>query len=131
MPVALREFAEAVCGRWRTRFDRLVVHETLDVTGQAVGRLVAPRAFLLERSEYDPVQLAAQRFRELRGLGVPRCCDTRQRVRGGEAGAGFGRLLFANQPANLVPRRLLESVALERRRARQQLVQDHAQSVNI
>ena len=44
-----------------------------------------------------------------------------------QPGARPRRLLLPDQPAHLVPRRLLEPLPLQRRRAGQQLVEDHAQ----
>ena len=46
----------------RTRLHGLVVQESLDVVGQAVGRLVTPVAFLVQRLHHNPVQIAAEKL---------------------------------------------------------------------
>ena len=48
--VLVGEFPHPVHGRWRARLDGLIVQVAFHVPGQAGGRLVAPRAVLLQGS---------------------------------------------------------------------------------
>ena len=59
------ELPQPVAGRRRARLDRLVGQVALHVAGEAVGRLVAAVAVLLQRLHHDPVQLAAHQPAEL------------------------------------------------------------------
>ena len=52
------ELPQPVAHRRRTRRHRLVVQVALEVHRQAVGRLVAPVAVLLQRLHHDPVEVA-------------------------------------------------------------------------
>ena len=126
------ELPQPVPRRRRARLHRLVGQVALHVQREAVGRLVAAVAVLLQRLHHDPVQLAADQLRQLRRLRVPLGRDRRQRVlRLRQPGARPGRLLLADDAADLVVGRLLEPLLGERRRAGQQLVQEHAERVDV
>jgi hypothetical protein len=47
---------------------RLVGELTLNIAGQVVGRLVAPRTVFFQGFHHDPVQLASQESRQFRRL---------------------------------------------------------------
>ena len=69
-----------IARRRRARLHRLVGQVALHVQREAVGRLVAAVAVLLQRLHHDPVQLAAHQLGQLRRLRVPLGRDRRQRV---------------------------------------------------
>ncbi len=126
------ELAETVAGRGRTGQDRLVAQVPLDVGRKAVGRFVAPRAVLFQGLHHDPVQIAAEQLPELLHLGLAMVGDCACRVaQRAHPRARLGRLLLADDPQQLVVGRLVDPLLVERRRARQQLVQEHAQRVDV
>ncbi len=131
-PVPPDELSQAIAGAGRARFDWLVVQVSVDVACQAVSRLVAPVAILLERLHHDPVQLAAHLLGQARRLEPALRRNRGQRVPGiTQPGAGLWRLLLANQPQYLRHGCQLEPLARERSRAGQKLVEQHAQTVDI
>ena len=81
------ELAEAVPRRRRARLHRLVVQVALHVRREAVGRLVAAVAVLLQRLHHDPVQLAAHQLRQLRRLRASVRGQGRQALRRAQLGA--------------------------------------------
>ena len=123
---------QAVHRGGRTGLDRFVVQIALDVAREIVGRFVAARAVLLQRLHHDPVQLVAQRVAQLDrigpamfghgGGGLAHRADAR---------AGSRRLLFADHAADFVEPRIFELLAVERRAAGEQLVEQHAQRIDV
>ena len=59
------EFAEPIRCRRGAGFDRFILQVALDIGREAVGRFVPPGAVLLQGLHHDPVQLAAERVRQL------------------------------------------------------------------
>src|SRR5262245_24940204 len=57
--------------------------------------------------------------------------ERRTRDQTADPGTWLGRLDLADDPSQLVQRRLAQRVAIERRLARQQLVQEHTQRINV
>ena len=131
-PVPPHELPQPVGRRRRAGRDRLVVEEPLDVVGQADGRLVPPLPLLRQRLHHDPVEVAPHQPRQPRRLdragwrrGVGSASDVLIRLRRRR------RLVLADHPQHLVERRLPDRLAVDRRRAGQQLVEDHAQRVDV
>ena len=72
------------------------------VAGQAVGRLVAPRAVLLEALHHDPVQLALEALDELGAAQPPMLGRLVQLLaQAAGPGAGPGRVLLADDALDL------------------------------
>ena len=92
-----------------------------DVERETVGCLVASRTILFEAAHYDPVQIAAQQGRELRGCGAALLRD-RGAIEHGRKTSGFtvylfrGELECEHQRSNLGLSRLHESAVFPRRR---------------
>ena len=122
------QLPQPIAGRGRAGLHRLVRQVALEVAGEAVGRLVAAAAVLLQRLHHDPVQLAAHQSGQPGRLGLPL---GRRVARAGpdraQPRARLRRLLLADDPQQLVEGRLLQPLWLEGRRAGQQLVEQHAQ----
>ena len=149
------ELPHLVAHRWRAGRDRLVRQVTLQVQRQRVGRLVAPVAVLLQRLHHDPIEVALDQPSHLRRLrlvaGFDRC-RARLRLRQfrrwfrsrrgvsptGQTGplefreprARPDRVFLADNPQDLVERRLAQSFPV-RRRAGQEFIQEHAQRIDI
>ena len=88
-------------------------------------------AVLLQRLHDDPVQFATHQFRQLRRLRLPLRRQDGQRLRTAQPVLGLGGSSSRISRSISSKRRLLESFALQRRAARQQLVQQHPQAVNV
>ena len=69
-------------------------------SAQAVGRFVTPRALLLQRLHYDPIQLAADQFCEPCRFRLPAGSQRRQRLAGTQPRAWPGRLFLADDAAS-------------------------------
>ena len=126
------ELLQLVRRRRRAGFDRVAFEVALDVLGEAVGRLVPPRPVLLQRLHHDPVEVAADELRQPGRLDLALGRDRRQvlsRLR--KPRARLRRLLLADPPQDLGEGRLAQRLALQRRRAGQQLVEQHAQRVDV
>ena len=131
-PVPAGELAGAVPARRRTCLHGLVVQVPQHVRREVVGGLVASVAVLLEGLHHDPVQLAAHQPRQPGRLGLALGRDRRQGVpRVAQPRARPGRLLLPDQAEDLGERGLLDPLAAQRRAAREQLVQEHAQRVDV
>ena len=100
--------------------DGFVVQVPLEVRRQAVGRLVAAGAVLLQALHHDPVQVAPDQFHQMHAFGA---------VLFGGGGEGFPlqraqararprRLLFADRPAHGVQTLLGQFLRVERRAGR-------------
>ena len=105
--VPLHKLLEAIPRARRAGADRLVVEESLDIPGEAVGRLVAPVAVLAQRLEHDPVEFPLHEPPQLRRLDLPVRRHARRALRGTEATARRRGLLLADQPQHLIQCRLL------------------------
>ena len=126
------ELPQPVRRRRRTGQHRLVVQVALDVGGEAVGRLVAPGAVLLQRLHHDPVQLAADQRAELlraRSAGWRRSTASDSLVLSRVLGRG-------GSSSRMI--RSISSNAAERSRWRsngvspvKQFVEQHAQRVDV
>ena len=104
-----------------------------EIGGQFVGGRVAARPVLLQAAHHDPVEIAADAVDQLRrGSGAPRG-GGRQRLapQRAQAGGGFRRLHFPNTPAHLVESRLRQLLRCEGRPARQQLVEQHPERIDV
>ncbi len=108
-----------------------MVGKALDVVRQANGRVVAPVPLFGQRLHHDPVQVAADQPGKLHRLAMPASGDRGKRLGSADPAGRRRRLDLADQPQHLVQRRTLERVSLDRRRAGQKLVKNHAQGVNI
>src|SRR5438046_1950438 len=81
----------------------LVVQVSLDVRGEGAGRFVAAVAILLERLHDDPVKFSAKRMAEALGIRLALCRNRGQRLsQSTDPLAGRGRLLFADDAANVI-----------------------------
>ena len=125
------ELPQPVAHRRRARLHRLVVQVVLEVHRQAVGRLVAPRPVLLQRLHHDPVEVALDQQGQPGRLRPAAGRDFRQPLRRREPPARLLRLFLANDPQELVDRDLAQPLPLERRRAGQEFVQEHAQGIDV
>ena len=112
-------------------FHHLVRQVTLDVARQAVGRLITPRAIFLKRLHHHPVELTPDHPSQLGRLGLAVSGHARQCLERAQSLARRGCLFLTNQPADLLTRGMREPPSLERCRAGQQLVKQHAQRVNV
>ncbi len=130
-PVPPDELPQAIRGRRRAGRDRLVGEEPLDVVAQADRRVVPPLPLLGQRLHHDPVGVAADQPRQPRRLDVPGRGDAQQRSGRLDTGRRRRRFVVANQPQHLVQGRPLQRLPRDRRRAGQQLVEDHAQGVDV
>ncbi len=104
----------------------------LDVLGQGAGRLVATVAVLLQALHHDPVQLAAEQLAQPPRVTLALDRDGRGALsQRAEPRARAGWLLLADDPAHLVVAHLPQPLPVERRGAGQQLVEQHAQGVDV
>ena len=117
--------------RRRASLDRLIVEIMLQLPRQRPGRLVAPAAILVERLHHDPIQLAPDDFFQPGRLGAPVSGDGRQRAARTEPRAGFGRLLLADNPQHFIERCTPQPMLVEGSAAREQLVQQYTQGIDI
>ena len=127
-----RELPQPIPRRRRAGLHRLVVQVALHVRGEAVGRLVAAVAVLLQRLHHDPVQLAAH---QLASASPAPCCGWRRSTAAPRS--MLSRVLGLGGSSSRMIRSISSNAAscsrflLERRRAGQQLVQQHAQRVDV
>ena len=132
-PVAANGLLESVHGARRAGNDRLIVEMALNVRSQAIGRLVTAGAVLFQRLHHDPIQVAADQIRQFGRLGLAvsghRCLL--RCIQGLQPGGGPQRLLFPDDSANFIQARFQQPVGLKRSFARQQLIQQHAQRVDV
>jgi hypothetical protein len=115
----------------RTGFHRLIGQVTLHVAGQRVGRLIAARTLLLQAFHHDPIQLASQKSRQFGRLRPPRRGDGCQRFAGAQPRARPRRLLLADDTQNLQQGILPQPLAVNRRRAGQQLIEQHTKGIHV
>ncbi len=125
------ELPQPVTGAGRRGQHRLAGQVTLHVQGKTAGGLVPPRAVLLQCLHHDPIQLPADQFRQPRRLRLPAGSQRGQRLAGTQPQARPRRLFLADDAANLLPGRLLESLLLQRRRPGQQLVEQDPQGIQV
>ena len=121
------ELAEAVASAGRAGFDDFVGEVALDVAGEAVGRVVPAGAVLFEGLQHDPIEFATHHLGELRRFGA----SVRGHAGRGFDGAEFGCLDFADDAEDFQQRGLAERLTIQRRRAGQQLVQQHAERIHV
>jgi hypothetical protein len=117
------ELAHAVRAARRSRQHRLPTQVPVEIGGEALGRLVAASAVFVEASHHDPVEVAAQR----RG---PRQSPVRLGTGRGPCG-GTRWIDLADHAEHLVPRRGAEPRPLDRRNAREKLVAQDPQAVDV
>ena len=129
------QFLEAVdraraAGRGRASLSKM----PLDVHGQAVGRLVAARAVLLQALHHDPIEVAAQAGESASSGSACRCCAmvvssassiVLKRVEG--RSGSFSRIVrrISSRPA------CKQFLRVEGRLAGEQFVEQHAQRVDV
>ena len=110
------------------------VQVTPQVGRQAVRRLVPPGAVLLQRLHHDPVQLAPHQTRSASAARSCRQAAIRSAVprSSTEPHARPRRLLLADDPQHFVRiAPCCSRLAIERSRAGQKLVEEHAQAVDV
>ena len=122
---------QPVCRRRRTRLHRFIRKVALYVHREAVGRLVAAVAVLLQRLHHDPIQFASHQLRQPRRFRPAVGGQRRQALRRAQLRARFRRLLLADHPQHFQHAGLGQRLAGKRRAAGQQLVQEHAQRVDV
>ncbi len=103
-----------------------------EVGRQLVGRAVAPGAVFLERLHHDPVEVAAKLAHQRRRLGAPAPGHVGRDLAGrGDAGARAHRILLTDDPPDLVEADSAQHLRLEGQSAGEQLVEDHAERVDV
>ena len=113
--VAARELAQPIPGARRHGVHRLTCEIAPDVGAECRRRVVAPRTVLLERAHHDPIEFAAQDATAHRR-------DPRRRPR---------RHVLADRAEQLGVALLQRAVDVERLGPRQQLVEQHAERVDV
>jgi hypothetical protein len=117
--------------RRRARGDRLAGEMPLEVESEAVGRVVAALAILLEALHHDPVEIAAQRggkpsgFR-MAALRSGREFVTRERL---DPRRGPRRINLANDAPDFIQARLGKRRGVDRGASSEQFVEQHAEAV--
>ena len=125
--------AEPVHSRRRTRLDRVAVQVALDVAGESVGRFVSPRCgpSRAPSSRSSRARLArawpASRARCWRRAEIAASVSLESR----KPRARLGRLFLADLAQDLGVGGLAHFGTAERSRAGEQLVEQHAQRVDI
>ena len=127
----LTNFFKPVAAARRAGLDDLVGEIALDVAGEAVGRLVAPGAVLLQRLHHHPVELALQQLRQPGRLDAPVGGDVRQGFGRAQLRARPRRIDLPHHPQHLQDRPPLELLGVDRRRTGEQLVEHHAEGIDI
>ena len=128
----LRELPQPVSPRRRACLDCVARQVALDVASEAGGRCVAPGAVFLERFHHNPVELALDQPGQSQRFGMAQGRNRRQSIpRFVQPGARLGGLFLADPAQDLGVGRLAQLAFLERRRAGQEFVQEHAQRVNV
>lgn len=123
------QLAQTVDPARRAGGDRLIEEETLEIGGEIGRRAVAPFALLGHRFGEDPAELAVEVTAQALALAAPPRGDLRgPRTEPRQTRARRRRLLLAD-PAQGLGERLV--AALERRRAREQLVEQRAERVDV
>ena len=130
--VAAQELPQPVAAARRASPHRLVPEVVLEVVGQRLRAVVAPLPLLLQRPQHDPVQFPADTPAQPRRGRAPPL----RRLLGGGAvrldhGARVPRLRLPHQPQHLGQPGLAQRFGAQRRAARQQLVEDHSQRVDV
>ena len=112
--------------------DGLATQVPQDVGRELVGRLVSPRAILLDRLHDDPVDVAADRAAQVSRVGALQLADvgagTGERV---DACRGSRRLLLLDDALDLPVPGLAECDRVEGGCAGEQLVEKDAQRVDV
>src|SRR5262245_27751113 len=104
----------------------------LDIRRERAGGLVAAIAVFLESLHHDPIQLAANELAEPPWFTVAVCRHRRRSLsQRANSRAGLGRLLLADDAANLVVAGLLKPLLVERRCAGQQLIEQHTERIDV
>ena len=127
-----RQLAGAIQQRWRRRFHGIPIQVPSHVPAQLQGRRVPPRPVFLQGLHRDPVQFAPHQLGQARRLDVAAGRDRGQRLaRVAQPRARPRRLLLADPPQDLREGRLEQPDPAQRRRAGQELVEQHTQGVDI
>ncbi len=113
--------------------DGFAAEEMLDIDGEVAGGVVAAGAVLFERFHHDPIQVASDLVNELRGHGATLPGNRRKvrRLHGAQFCGGALRLLFADGPTHRIEAGFGQLGGVKWRLAGEQLVQEHAQGINI
>ena len=128
--VALRELARAVGGAGRARGDGLVPEVALEVEGEAVRGLVAPRAVPGHGLEHDPVEVAPERPPQVGHVGAPVVGEGLRAMGRGHARARPQRVVLAEIGRGGAAR-LLQLVRIEGQVAGEEQVERDPQAVDV
>lgn len=130
--MAAREFAEAVPGGGRARLDGLVAEEAADVGGERGGGGVAAGAVLLQGAHDDPVEVLGEHADEAGGLGGAGGGDGLGLVfEASDADGGTRGFFLAQDADELRVADAGEACAVEGGPAREELVEDDAEGVDV
>ena len=126
------ELADAIPRARRACENRLVVEMAPEIRREIRDRSVPARPILLERLHRDPVEITSQPAGQLVRIGSPARSHLRGRgAKLRDADARAQRILLPQQPRQLDDPLLMQLLAVERQTSREQLVQQHAQSVDV
>ncbi len=125
------EFFRSVDPTRRRGQYRLGREVPIDVGGEAVGCLVPPGAVLLQGLHHDPVEITRQCSLQLRRIDAATGRDAGQPFRRAHLRARTGRIDFPHHAQHLEQRTALELRCIQRRRTGEQLVEDHAQRIDV
>ena len=130
--VAARELPDPVARARRSSVHRLVRQMTPDVLGQARRGFVAPRPVFLHGLHGDPVQITPQSPLQRPHVRPAACSNVFCRlIEGHESRARRRRIVLSQYAPHLFPPCRPQHLRRDRQYADQQLVQQHAQRVNV
>jgi hypothetical protein len=130
--VPARKLRGAVPSARRSGHDGFVAQVPPNVSGHSDRRLVPSGPVLLERLHRDPVQVPAKLAHEVANFCVAFLGGFGRVPPGaGNPGAGFWRIDFPDDPADLVEASLPQRLPIEGQRPREQFVEQHPERINV
>jgi hypothetical protein len=125
--VAANGLLESIGQCGRASLDGFPAEIPTDIVGKVGGRVVPPSSVLFQRLHYDPVQFVADQLTHLPGIRALVARNVhRFLARGAQSRARSRRIFFLDDSQHFGVTRSAKALTLERRAARQELIEEDA-----